>query len=261
MDLKHRPLKRFGQNFLIQPTVADKIISVLNISAGDCVIEIGPGTGVLTEGIIHKSPAKYFAIEIDRNLAAFLREKFIDKVTIFEQDFLEWDFSVVSTCDSVKVIGNIPYNITSPILFRLTDYHSKLDSAVIMMQKEVAKRVAAFPGNKDYGILSIMMQTYADITYLFEIAAANFKPMPQVDSAVVKFNFIRQPEGIDNPDLFKRIVRSVFNNRRKMLRNTLSRIFPKTVVSSLSLFDLTKRPEELSLSDFKALANKVNSLL
>lgn len=259
--MQHKPLKRFGQNFLTQPAIAEKIVAALKITKTDSVIEIGPGTGVLTEIIVSQTPAEYFAIEIDRNLAEQLRGKYANQVDIIETDFLEWDFSEKSANNVLKIIGNIPYYITSQILFKMIDHFSQIDSAVIMLQKEVAERVVANPGNKNYGILSIMMQTFAEVKYLFTVEAPNFWPVPNVDSAAIKFNFLKEVEGIDNMNIFKKIVRSVFNYRRKMLRNTLSRIFDKTIVTSLSKFDLTRRPEQLAISEFKEMANKVNSLL
>lgn len=259
--MKHRPLKKFSQNFLTQPAIAYKIVDALNISNKDTVLEIGPGPGVLTDVIIGKSPSRFIAIEIDRNLAKNLRDKYADQLQVIEEDFLNFDFSQIGkSVSSLKVIGNIPYNITSPILFKLLEFHSQLECSVLMMQKEVAKRIVAKPGNKDYGILTIMVQILSDVEYLFEVGNKNFTPIPKVDSSVVKINYLSKIDDIENLDLFKKIVRGVFNNRRKMLRNTLSRIFDQTIVNSLGSVDLTRRPEQLSIEEFKQLANSVNQL-
>jgi len=258
----HKPLKKFGQNFLTQPTIAFNIVKALSINNKDLVIEIGPGPGVLCETIISLKPQKYYAIEIDRRWAEDLSAKYADQISILNADFLEMDLQpFFGENKNVKVIGNIPYNITSPILFKLLDHFSELDSAVVMMQKEVAKRITSNSGTKEYGILSILMQTFADVEYLFDVGRKNFKPEPKVDSAVVKFNFFDNVEGIENLELFRKTVRGTFNYRRKMLRNSLGRIFDQTIVSSLDDYDLTRRPEQLTIDGFKQLSNTINQLV
>jgi len=216
---------------------------------------------IVSENIIVQRPEKYFAVEIDKRLAAELSSKYNDQIIIFNTDFLDWDMvSIFEEHKKVKVIGNIPYNITSPILFKLIDHFEKIDCAVVMMQKEVAKRIASSSGTKEYGILSILIQTFAEVDYLFEVSRTNFKPEPKVDSAVVKFSFRNKIEGIDNLKLYRQIVRGTFNYRRKMLRNSLGRIFDQTIVSSLDDFDLTRRPEQLTIDEFKQLSNAVNKI-
>lgn len=259
--MKHRPLKQFGQNFLTNPFISHKIVSSLNILNTDTVLEIGPGHGVLTELIIEKEPSQFIAVEIDRNLAQNLQTKYNNALQIIEKDFLDYDLSHLKQENHLKIIGNIPYNITSPILFKLLEFHSQIECSVLMIQKEVAKRITAKSGNKDYGILAIMMQVFSHVEYLFDVQKTNFDPIPKVDSAVIKISYFKKVEGIENLALFRKLVRGVFNNRRKMLRNTLTRIFDQTIVSSLGNFNLTRRPEELSVEEFKQLANKVNQLL
>lgn len=259
--LMHKPLKKFGQNFLNQPAIAHKIIKALDVNTGDTILEIGPGPGILTQQIIELNPKQYYAVEVDNRWAEQLATQFGNRVDIINRDFLQYDLTKVCTGDvKPKIIGNIPYNITSPILFKLLDHFSEIDRAVIMMQKEVARRIVADSGNKEYGILSVLIQTCADVDYLFEVGRQNFSPAPKVDSAVLRFNFFDRISGINNPPLFRKIVRATFNYRRKMLRNSLSRIFDQTIVSSLSEYDLTKRPEQLELDDFKALANTIDTL-
>ena len=258
----YKPFKKFGQNFLTQPAIAHNIVKALNINKGDTVIEIGPGPGVLSENIISLKPQKYLAIEIDKRWAEDLSAKFGDYISIINTDFLQWDLApILQENDPIKIIGNIPYNITSPILFRLLDHFSKLDSAVVMMQKEVAKRIVSNSGTKEYGILSILMQTFADVEYLFDVGRKNFNPVPKVDSAVIKFKFFKSISGIENLKLYRQIVRGTFNYRRKMLRNSIGRIFDQTIVSSLADFDLTLRPEQLTIEGFKKLSNTVNQLI
>ncbi|KAA3615084.1 MAG: ribosomal RNA small subunit methyltransferase A [Calditrichaeota bacterium] len=257
----HKPLKKFGQNFLTQPAIARNIVKALQINNQDTIIEIGPGPGVLSEIIISQKPKNYFAIEIDKRWAHDLSTRFGNEIVILNVDFLEWDFtSIIEEKKNIKIIGNIPYNITSPILFKLLDHFSKLDCAVVMMQKEVAKRIVSEPGIKDFGILSILTQTFAQVEWLFEVGRKNFKPEPKVDSAVVKFNFFDRTDGIDNLKLFKQTVRGTFNYRRKMLRNSLGRIFDQTIVSSLDNYDLTRRPEQLTIAEFKELSNTINRM-
>jgi len=260
--MHHKPLRKFGQNFLTQPAIAEKIVAALQISGNDHIIEIGPGKGVLSSIIVGKQPEAFSAIEIDRNLACELEEKFSGKIKIIEQDFLDVNLSTLITPNiSLKIIGNIPYNITSPILFKLIDFYKRIDCSVLMIQKEVAKRIVARPGTKDYGILAILLQTYCTAEYLFDVSNKNFFPVPKVDSAVIKFHFIDELRGINNLELYKKIVRGTFNYRRKMIRNSLIRIFNQSIVTSLIEFDLTKRPEQLSIDDFKRLANRINNII
>lgn len=260
--MHHKPLKKFGQNFLTQPAIAEKIVNTLHISDKDQIIEIGPGKGILTDHIAVKHPAAFTAIEIDINLAKKLEKKFSGFVNIVEKDILEINLSeLFLPGKKTKVIGNIPYNITSPIIFKLIDHYSEIDCAVLMMQKEVAKRIVASTGTKDYGILSVILQTYCKPEYLFDVGNKNFNPVPKVDSAVIKLNFIHNVKGVDNIELFRRIVRGVFNTRRKMIRNSLTRIFDQSIVTSLNNFDLTKRPEQLSVDNFKKLANTINKMI
>ena len=247
---------------MLHNAIAEKIVSALNITGNDDIIEIGPGKGILSQCIIRQNPANFSAVEIDTNLARVLDEKYTDQLTVIEKDFLDVNLqNLIPNGKKIKIIGNIPYNITSPILFKLADHHSAVNCAVLMLQKEVAKRITAQSGNKDYGILSVILQSYAHIEYLFDVSHKNFNPVPKVDSAVIKLNFFSDIKGIDNMGLFRKIVRGVFNYRRKMIRNSLIRIFDQSIVTFLNNFDLTKRPEQFSIEDFKELANTINRKL
>ncbi len=257
-----KPLKKFGQNFLTNPHYQQKIVAALDIQSSDNILEIGPGKGALTEIIVHAACHRFCAVEIDRRWCEELRQKFGSEIEIIEDDFLNLD--LISCCreadKKLKIIGNIPYNITSPILFKLIDNFRIVKTAVLMTQKEVAQRIAAPPGNKAYGILSVISQTYGEVEFLFNVKRGNFFPVPSVDSAVLRINFFEKLCGIENVDLFRQLVRGVFNYRRKMLRNSLSRIFDNGIVNSLNSVSLEARPESLSVQDFKNLANEINSI-
>jgi len=254
-----RPLKRFGQNFLTSPALQKKIVSALNITPQDFIVEIGPGKGALSQYIMAAKPRRLWAVEIDRRWTGFLQERLSGPVSIIESDFLTVDLNKLFTQADrrLKIIGNIPYNITSPILFKLIDAFQILDCAVLMTQKEVARRITARPATKDYGILSVISQTYARSDFLFTVKSGNFFPLPKVDSAVVRLKFYNQLSQIEDARLFRNLVRQVFNYRRKMLRNSLSRIFPKSVVNSLNPSYLKARPEDLSVETFKQLSNEI----
>ena len=210
-----KPLKKFGQNFLTNPYYQQKIVAALDIQNTDNIVEIGPGKGALTEIIMHKAPQRFRAVEIDRRWCEELRQKFGNKIEVIEDDFLNLD--LISFCkeadDKLKIIGNIPYNITSPILFKLIDNFRIIKTAVLMTQKEVAQRIAAPPGNKDYGILSVISQTYSKVELLLNVKRGNFFPVPSVDSAVLRINFFDKlsdddmnmmAESLSGDDLFPR---------------------------------------------------------
>ncbi len=261
MKYAHPALKKYSQNFLNQPALAQKIVGALEVTAGDNVVEIGPGPGILTRLLSEKPLRDLWAVELDPRWYELLREMG-DPVRAVRADFLDWSLTEVATPEEpVKVIGNIPYHITSPILFKLRDHHSLISRAVIMMQKEVAERIVAAEGSKSYGILSVGLRTFADTRILFTIGRKNFTPAPQVDSAVVRFDFHPTVEGLDNPQLFIRLIRTVFNYRRKMLRNSLCRIIDRSIVYSLQSVPLDARPEQLSIALFKQLSNEINQLI
>ncbi len=263
MPASQRPLKRFSQNFLTDPVIQEKITNALKIQNADSVLEIGPGKGALTQHIIQKKPAHFWAVEIDTRWAAYLKETFGSKIDVIQRDFLTVSLDELhpKAGAKLKTIGNLPYHITSPILFHLIDNYNLLDSSVLMVQKEVARRITAEPGNKDYGILSVVCQACAKTEYLFEVKPGSFFPAPAVDSAVFKLSFYDHIDGLHNETLFRKIVRSVFNTRRKMLRGSLGRNFSKSIVYSLSPDMLRRRPEELFVQEFIALTNEIDYLL
>lgn len=260
----HRPKKHWSQNFLRDENIALKIANSLKLTKPFLIIEIGPGKGILTKYLLNKA-SKLLAIEIDPVLAENLPKSlnYPPNLQIIQQDFLEWDLVDPEGKEFFKnavIVGNLPYHITSPIVFKVLDHRDQFQQAVFTMQKEVAKRIAASPGSKKYGILSIFCQFYATVEFLFVIPAKVFFPQPQVDSAVVRFSFLPGAEKeLLNPLIFREIVRLTFSQRRKMLRNTLLKRFSETILSQLTL-DLTRRPESLSVKEFVDLANQLQSI-
>ncbi len=247
------PKKSLGQNFLRDENIARKIVESLRLDSGDIVVEIGPGQGHLTKFLIDASP-RVIGVEVDHRAVEILRERFGDRVEVLEQDVLLLRLEELSARSgrTLCLVGNIPYYITSDILFWLYDQRTFVKNATLMMQLEVADRLVAKPNSKEYGILSVMTQFYSTSTFLFRVSRNSFFPRPQVDSAVVRFEFSRTPPPVDER-LFRNIVRCTFGARRKTLRNGLRMMgFPDERLASLP-FDLGKRPEHLPLSEFVRL--------
>jgi len=256
-----RPLKRFSQNFLTNPFYQKKIVDALNIQAGDMVLEIGPGQGALTGHLVKKTCKKRLAVELDQRMVEHLKTKFGNQLEIIQADILTVDLCGLSGGQRLKIVGNLPYHITSPILFHLIDHYQCVSLAVLMTQKEVGRRICAEPGSKEYGILSVMTQTFASVRFLFDIKRGNFFPVPKVDSSVISLSFFERISRVDDLQLFRKIVRSSFNFRRKTLKNSLSRIFDEKVLNSLDQSFLQKRPEQLTVDDFKYITNLINKVL
>ncbi|NOX38055.1 MAG: ribosomal RNA small subunit methyltransferase A [Calditrichaeota bacterium] len=257
-----RPKKYWGQHFLMDHHLARQMVAAIDAPPPTLVIEIGPGKGILTRYLLD-TPCQYVGVEIDPELADYLRQTFqaFPNFHLLEADFLSLDlrslFEQYSGHTPV-VIGNIPYNITGPILFKLFQHYRELHQAILMVQKEVARRITASPGSKDFGILAIFSQLYARVRYLWTVPAGRFFPRPQVDSAVVQFHFRKDATAtIANEALFQRLVKTAFQQRRKMLKNSLSLLFPKEVLNKLP-FDLNLRPEQVPLSDWIQLANQLH---
>jgi len=259
MSVQPRPKKRFGQNFLTNKHYAAKIVDSIELKDEDTVIEIGPGRGVLTELISAKNCKKKIAVEIDTELAEHLQETFIN-IEFLQQDILSFSFSkyINQSKEKLKVVGNIPYNITSPILFHLLDNSRYISRAVLMIQKEVAERLIAEKDSKEYGILTVLVNAQAKVEKLFVVNRNNFFPQPKVDSMVIRLQFLKNDSEIENFDLFKQIVKATFNNRRKMLKNTLSKIVDEKTLNELKSISLNLRPENLSVLDFLNLANEIS---
>jgi 16S rRNA (adenine1518-N6/adenine1519-N6)-dimethyltransferase len=251
-----KPIRHLGQHFLNDKNIARKIAEAINPTPEDTIVEIGPGEGFLTEQFIGRV-RKIFAVEIDKRAVDFLKVRFEDKVNIIHADFLKIDFKTfVDSHDKIRIIGNIPYNITSSIIFKAIENRRFIKDLTIMIQLEVAMRIVADSGNKNYSILSVMCQAYSKPEILFKVSRNVFYPRPKVRSAVIHLDFEKGKlsELIRDDEFFKSIVKLTFNKRRKMLRNTLKEIFDPEMLESIN-FDLSKRPDEISVEEFIKLSN------
>ena len=239
--------KHLGQHFLTDENIARKIVEGLSFEGYNQVLEVGPGMGVLTKYLLEK-PVQTFLAEIDTESVEYLKNNYaVLSETSFTGDFLKTDFAFANG-EQLAVIGNFPYNISSQILFKIIDYYSQIPEMVGMFQKEVAERTAAVPRTKDYGILSVLVQALYDVKYLFTVHENVFNPPPKVKSGVIRL--LRNPkEGLlGNEDLFKKIVKAGFNQRRKKLSNALKVL---DIPESLQNHGyLSKRAEELSVEQF-----------
>lgn len=248
-----KPKKHLGQHFLTDMHAAEKIVDALPVSVGN-VLEIGPGTGVLTKLLIKKSNLNFKVVELDSESVAYLIENSIlEQNKIIEKDFLKLNLGELFQNEQFAIIGNFPYNISSQILFKAVENRPLVNSLTGMFQKEVAERVVASPGGKDYGILSVLMQAYFTVEYLFTVKPGSFVPAPKVQSGVIRL--VRKQFDSFGCDevFFKAIVKQSFNTRRKMLRGSLRSFIKDNELLSDAFFE--KRPEQLSLDEFKYLTN------
>jgi len=249
----HVPRRRFGQNFLADAHYVERIVAAIDPRPGDHVVEIGPGLAALTGRLIERA-GRIVAIEIDRDLAARLRERFApERLELHEADALAFDFA--SLGGDLRVVGNLPYNISSPLLFRLADQDAHLRDLHVMLQREVVARMTADPATADYGRLTVMLQTRFAIERLFTVPPGAFRPAPKVESAVARLTPLhaRKPP-IADATLFARIVTAAFGQRRKTLRNALSALADAATLENASI-DPGARGETLSVGDFVRLAN------
>lgn len=261
----YKPKKFLGQNFLVDDNIAKKIVASLGIAENDTVIEIGPGRGVLTK-YIQELTDNFYAVELDRSIFEDLKIEYGGSINLIHKDFLKIDLDADISIDDrskrFKVIGNIPYNITSEILFRLFESADRVDSAVLMMQKEVAKRLTAVPDTKDYGILAIQTQLHTVPKILFNVPPTAFFPKPNVFSSIVKLDFRRDLSGIKDRRLFKELVRESFGKRRKTMRNSLKKFFERNELDVEKInFDLSRRPENVTIREFELLSNDLFELI
>ncbi len=248
-----KPKKHLGQHFLADQNIANKIVDSLSLDQSQ-IIEIGPGTGVLTKLLLERKDVDFRVIEIDRESVAFLHEEF-PALNVIEGDFLK--FNLGECFDgNFAIIGNFPYNISSQIFFKVVDHRNQVNEVVGMIQKEVAERIAAGPGSKTYGILSVILQAFYNIKYLFTVSEGVFIPPPKVKSAVIRLSR-NERESLDcDEKLFMRIVKQGFNQRRKTLRNSLKSILVNLEVDPDML---AKRPEQLSVEEFVLLTQQVET--
>jgi 16S rRNA (adenine1518-N6/adenine1519-N6)-dimethyltransferase len=252
---EHRARKRFGQNFLSEPGIIASIIAAINPKPDDCMVEIGPGLGAMTEPLMGNLKHLH-VVEIDRDLIARLKKNHTrDKLTIHEGDALKFDFSSIAEED-LRIVGNLPYNISTPILFHLSTFAAGVRDMHFMLQKEVVDRMVAVPGG-DVGRLSIMLQYRYDMECLFIVPPTAFVPAPKVDSAIVRMT--PKPLSaltVKDETLFGDVVTAAFSMRRKMLRNTLKGIISEAQLEALGIAP-TARAETLPVSDYVRIANSL----
>jgi len=255
--MSHTPRKRFGQNFLRDASVVHRIVLAVSPTAEDRLVEIGPGEGVMTEALLPNC-GKLDAVEIDRDLAAHLQRRFAGRpnFALHEADALRFDFRALSAGEKLRVVGNLPYNISTPLLFHLLEQADIVRDMHFMLQKEVVDRLAAEPGDSDYGRLGIMALYHCRAEKLFEVYPESFYPPPKVVSAVVRLvpHAIKPVEA--DPVLLGRVVATAFSQRRKTLRNSVKPLFDEDELESLGI-DPNARAETLGLEDYARLARRL----
>jgi len=264
--MQHFAKKRFGQNFLIDNTIINRIVDCIHPQAEDLMIEIGPGLGAMTKPLLSRLN-QLNVIELDRDIIPKLIKNCVftdvankDKLQVNEIDVLKFDFAEFYTQltavnksgaeKKLRIVGNLPYNISTPVLFHLLNYRQVIQDMHFMLQKEVVDRIVASPGNKHYGRLSVMIQAFCDAQSLFEVPPYAFSPAPKVNSAILRLQpNSRFEKQINNFALFETLVRQAFSQRRKTLKNTLKTICSVEQIEKAGL-QTTQRAEELSISDF-----------
>ena len=259
-----RPKKNLGQHFLTDLNIAKRIADTVDACPDIPVLEIGPGMGVLTQFLVEK-PREVKAVEIDDESVRYLNEKFPKlRDNIIGDDFLRMDLRQVFDGKPFVLTGNYPYDISSQIFFKMLDNKDLIPCCTGMIQREVALRIASKPGSRQYGILSVMIQAWYDTEYLFTVDEDVFNPPPKVKSAVIRMTRNGVKDLGCDETLFKRVVKTVFNQRRKMLRVSLKPLFTKETMPAPDFFAndmMTKRPEQLAVADFVELTNRVSSVL
>jgi 16S rRNA (adenine1518-N6/adenine1519-N6)-dimethyltransferase len=250
--------KSLGQHFLHDDRVARRIVAAADLHPGDAVLEIGPGGGALTRHLVDTA-GRVTVIELDVRVLDGLRAAYGDRVEIIHGDILKTDLTALADRAGVerwRVIGNLPYYITTPILFHVLDHRARVRDAVIMMQREVAARLVARRGTKEYGILTVECGLHADIDVLFTIRPGAFVPPPTVVSSMVHVRMLPAPRfRVADEAQFRRVVRGTFGKRRKTLRNTLKELLGAEPPEAPAGIDLRRRPEELTLEEFASLSN------
>ncbi|CCP08271.1 16S rRNA (adenine(1518)-N(6)/adenine(1519)-N(6))-dimethyltransferase RsmA [Erwinia amylovora] len=254
----HFARKRFGQNFLNDQYIIDSIVNAIHPQRGEAVVEIGPGLGALTEPVGERLDSMT-VVELDRDLAARLQSHpFLGpKLTIFQQDAMTFDFAALAQekGQPLRVFGNLPYNISTPLMFHLFSYVGAIKDMHFMLQKEVVNRLVAGPGSKAYGRLTVMAQYYCQVIPVLEVPPESFTPAPKVDSAVVRLMPYAQPlHPVDDIRALSRITTEAFGKRRKTLRNSLGHLFTPDVLAEMNI-DPTLRAENITVAQYCQLAN------
>lgn len=248
-----RAKKNLGQHFLKDLNIAKKIVDNLKAEESKEVLEIGPGMGILTRFLLNRTDFNLYVIEIDKESVYFLKNNFPNLKNIIHDDFLKFHPEKITT-GNFSIIGNFPYNISSQIFFRILEYEQQVEEVVCMLQKEVAERICSKHGNKTYGILSVLLQAYYDIEYLFTVPENVFLPPPKVKSAVVRLKRNQKEYLSLNKKFFFKVVKTAFNQRRKMLRNSL-----KNIASTIPEEFENLRPEQLSFDQFILLTGYIEN--
>lgn len=264
-----RPRKRLGQNFLIDEAVAERVVDLAKIEQGDIVVELGPGLGILTRPLLERAK-RVIAIEKDSALCGILTKLLAgyDGLQLICEDILKVDFQRFAEGGKVKVVGNLPFYITSPLIFWLLEQRKAIDSILITLQKEVAERILARPGTKDYGAISIGVGYYTKATYEGTIKKAQFWPRPKVDAGIISLEVLDTPSvHVKDEELFFKVVRSSFEKRRKMILNSLEQArslgLKKDTLSKAfqdAGIDYRRRPEEFSIEEFARISDLVGGL-
>lgn len=250
-----KPKKHFGQHFLKDLNIAQKIVSLLQSSEDTPILEIGPGTGILTKLLIQQKPLLH-VVEIDPEAVNFLKRQFTalhQENRLWEGDFLKLDLASKFSA-KIAIIGNFPYNISSQILFKILENRHIVEEVVCMLQKEVAQRIASPPGSKEYGILSVLLQSYYQVSYHFTVPESAFFPPPKVKSGIIHLQRNQTEKLPCNEQLFFEVVKTAFNQRRKTLRNALKKFFKDNNLAE-SIFQ--KRAEQLSVNEFITITQKI----
>ena len=243
--MSHQARKRFGQNFLVDAQIVSRIVSTISPKKSDDIVEIGPGKGALTFPLLEHLD-KLSVIEIDRDLISLLKLKKQDKLTIYEADALKFDYGLIS--DNLRIVGNLPYNISSPLLFRLLSSKNQIIDMTFMLQKEVVDRIVASHGSKTYGRISVMMQSFFEVESMFTVPKESFDPQPKIESAILYLK-TKTKHLTENTKLLEKIVKISFSQRRKTLKNCLKSILSQEQTK----IDLSQRAEILSVENFITL--------
>ena len=258
----HRPRKRFGQHFLRDHNVIDKVVAAIAPQLDDTVVEIGPGEGALTQLLID-SGCQLQVIELDRDLAKLLAQRW-PSLQIINDDALNVDLEKLSSATAptgIKLIGNLPYNVSTPILFHALEHLPSISMMVFMLQQEVVERMVAAPGTKAYGRLSVMLQYRCQLRKLFSVPPAAFEPPPQVNSAIVELTPKRSiSPAADSPHALAKVVKAAFGQRRKTIANALKAMLSKTQISDAGI-DPMARAEQLEVDEFVMLANRLEETI
>jgi 16S rRNA (adenine1518-N6/adenine1519-N6)-dimethyltransferase len=258
---EHQARKRFGQNFLVDEQIIGRIVRAIQPKPDDNLVEIGPGQGAITAPLLSACP-RLQVVELDRDLVPQLAARFsaYPEFKIHEADALAFDFRQLAASGPLRVVGNLPYNISTPLLFHLLESREHIRDMHFMLQKEVVERLAAEPGSGDYGRLSIMCQYHCRVEYLFDVGPHCFRPAPKVDSAIVRLTpHSPLPLVAQDTDLLETLVKTAFQQRRKTLRNALRQWLPDATVLAQLAIDPQQRPENLTVRDYVNLANYLQS--